>query len=182
MDFRDCRGMKVVLVPHCELNQNSRLAGCAEVPAAVSELVAGLMERGVGVVQMPCPELMTIGLDRDHVHIRDELEKPPARAACRRMAAELCYQIAQYLAGGLLVLGVLGKNGSPACGVEETWRAERGPGRGVFIEEFTAEMTARGLDLPLTGTMDAQPGPALAAVDRWLDAAPARPTTPADVP
>jgi len=170
MDFRDCRSMRVVLVPHCVLNQNSRLAGCAERPAGVSELVRGLMDRDIGIIQMPCPELMVIALDREHVHIRSGLDTRPARAACRAMARDLVYQIRQYLDCGVKVLGVLGKNGSPACGVEQTWRFERGPGAGVFIEELKAELAAAGVDLPLTGTMDAEPDAALAAVDRWASA------------
>ena len=74
MDFGDCRSMKVVLVPHCALNQNSRLARCAELPAGVEELVAGLLKRNIGIIQMPCPELMLIALDREHVQIRSALE------------------------------------------------------------------------------------------------------------
>jgi predicted secreted protein len=167
MDFGDCRSMRVVLVPHCALNQNSRLARCAERPAAVSELVQGLMEREIGVIQMPCPELMVIGLDRAHVHIRSGLEPHPARAACRAMARDLVYQIRQYLSCGVKVLGVLGKNGSPACGVEETWRVERGPGMGVFMEELKAELDAQGVRLEMAGTMDAEPEAALAIVDDW---------------
>ena len=167
MDFKDERSMKVVLVPHCAVNQNSRLAGCAERPAAVSELIAGLMARDIGVIQMPCPELMVIGLDREHVHIRSGLEPRPARAACRAMARDLLYQIRQYLNCGVKVLGILGKNGSPACGVEETWRVERGPGMGVFIEELKAELEDQGVELPMVGTMDAEPEKALEIVDRW---------------
>jgi len=106
MDFRDGRSMKVVCVPHCELNQNARLARCAERPAAVTEIVAGLMQRQIGVIQMPCPELMVIGLAREHVNIRSALESRPARAALRAMARDLVYQVRQYLACGVRVLGV----------------------------------------------------------------------------
>lgn len=167
MDFGDCRSMQVVVVPHCELNQNSRLARCAERPACVTELIKGLMDRDIGVIQMPCPELMVIGLDREHVHIRSGLESRPARAACRAMARDLVYQIRQYLDCGVKVLGILGKNGSPACGVEETWRVERGPGMGVFIEELKAELDEQGVRLELAGGIDAEPDEALAIVDRW---------------
>ena len=167
MDFGDCRSMKVVLVPHCALNQNARLAGCAELPAAVGELIGGLMEREIGIVQMPCPELMVIALDRAHVHIRSGLESRPARAACREMAARLVYQIRQYRDCGVKVLGILGKDGSPSCGVKETWRMQRGPGMGVFIEELKAELDAQGVKIEIAGTMDAEPQAALAVVDRW---------------
>jgi len=47
MDFRDCRSMKVVLVAHCALNQNSRLATCAELPAGVEELAAEVRDQGL---------------------------------------------------------------------------------------------------------------------------------------
>jgi predicted secreted protein len=167
MDFRDCRSMTVVLVPHCVLNQNSRLAGCAERPSAVHELVEGLMQRQIGIVQMPCPELMVLGLDRQHIQIRSGLESHPVRQAFRQWARELVYQIQQYRQCGVKVLGVLGKNGSPACGVEETWRLERGPGMGVFIEELKAALQEAGVELPLAGTMDAEPQAALGIVDKW---------------
>jgi len=167
MDFRDGRSMKVVCVPHCELNQNARLARCAERPAAVTEIVAGLMQRQIGVIQMPCPELMVIGLAREHVNIRSALESRPARAALRAMARDLVYQVRQYLACGVRVLGVIGKNGSPACGVDETWRFERGPGRGAFIEELAAELAVQGIDLPIAGGLDAEPDKVLAVVDAW---------------
>jgi len=162
--------MKVVLVPHCELNQNSRLARCAELPAAVEGIVEGLMRREVGIIQMPCPELMIIGLDRDHVHIRSGLDTRPARSACRAMAKDLVYQIRQYLDCGVRVLGILGKNGSPSCGVEETWRAERCPGMGVFMEELKAELEAQRVPLEMAGAVDEKPEQALEAVDRWLSA------------
>jgi predicted secreted protein len=167
MEFGDCRAGKVVLVPHCALNQNARLAKCAESPVAVVPLIAGLLDREIGVAQMPCPERELLGLDREHVNIRSALESRPAREALRRMAAALAGQVEDYRACGVAVLGVLGKNGSPACGVEQTWYFERGPGMGVFIELLREELALRKLDLPMTGMMDAEPDKALAAVDAW---------------
>jgi predicted secreted protein len=164
--------MKVVLVPHCALNQNARQAGCAESPAAVTGLVEGLIRRDVGIVQMPCPELLVIGLDRAAVHIRSALDSRPARAACRLLARDLVYQVRQYLSCGVRVLGILGKNGSPSCGVETTWRHEQGPGMGVFVEELRAELDAQGVKIEMVGIMDAEPSEALAAVDRWLSEGP----------
>jgi len=169
MDFNDCRSMKVAFVSHCLLNQNARLARCAELPSGVTEVVTGLMAREIGVVQMPCPELMGIGLDREKWQIRSALESRPARAACRAMAKDVAYQIAQYLACGVTVLGVLGKDGSPSCGVARTSCPQgQCDGMGVFIEELAAELAEQGLDVPVVGTMDAEPGAALAIVDKWM--------------
>lgn len=169
MDFKDGRSMKVVLVAHCVLNQNARLARCAERPAAVTELIDGLMDREVGIVQMPCPELIAIGLDREGVPIRHELDLPRCRADLRRMAGELVRQIVRYRGCGVRVLGVLGKNGSPACGVERT-HDDMGfrEGMGAFVEELAAELKAQGVSIPLAGILDDQPAAALRAVDEWL--------------
>jgi predicted secreted protein len=173
MDFKDCRSMKVVLVSHCHLNQNSRLWKCAECPASCRKLAAGLLEREVGIIQMPCPELMVLGLDRGHIAIRSGLESIPARRALRKLGKALAFQIGQYRDCGLRVLGVLGKNGSPACGVEQTSRSDgKGPidGEGVFIQEFKAELRRSGCEVPVVGTMDDAQEAALAVVDGWLGA------------
>jgi predicted secreted protein len=172
MDFNDGRGMKVVLVAHCILNQNARLARCAECPCAVTELVQGLLARQIGLIQMPCPELMLLGLDRERIHIRSGLDTFPARAALRAMARDLVHQIRQYQACGIQVLGVLGKNNSPSCGVETSWFGlAAGPGMGVFIEELKAELASQGVHAPMAGTLDAEPEKALAIVDSWLPTA-----------
>jgi predicted secreted protein len=168
MDFNDGRSMKVVLVPHCILNQNARLARCAECPSAVTKLVEGLLARRIGIIQMPCPELILLGLDREHIQIRSGLSSFPVRSALRAMAGDLVLQIRQYQSCGVKVLGVLGKNNSPSCGVETTWyRVESGPGMGALIEELKAELAAQGINVPLAGTLDAEPEKALAIVDSW---------------
>lgn len=167
MDFGDCRSMKVVFVPHCALNQNARVAKCAELPGSVTALFDGLMQREIGVIQLPCPELIVLGLDRGHFHIRSGLDSRPARRWLRRLARQVVYQIGQYQACGVAVLGVLGKNGSPACGVEMTWRDKYGPGSGAFIEELQAELKAQAIDVPVTGMVDTEPDAALEAVDQW---------------
>ena len=169
MDFGDCRSMKVVWVPHCALNQNARIAGAAEVPATVTGLIDGLMEREIGIVQLPCPELMLLGLDRRHLHIRSGLDSLPARRELRQMARNIAHLVEQYRSCGVRVLGVLGKNGSPACGVEMTWKQEYGPGTGSFIEEIRDEFELRGIDLPIAGLVDSEPEAALALVDGWLE-------------
>jgi predicted secreted protein len=168
-DLRDVRSRKVVLAPHCVLNQNARVAGAAERPAAVVELITGLLDRDVGILQMPCPELCAFGLDRAHVRVEIELRTPENKAISRRLARELVRQVNMYLDCGIQVLGVLGKNGSPSCGVEETW-ANNGvcAGSGAFIEVLEEELRKDGITLEITGIRDSEPDKAIEAVDRWL--------------
>jgi len=170
VDFDDCRSCKVVAVAHCLLNQNARSPGCAECPAAVEQLITGLMQRGIGIIQMPCPELHVICLYRADRDIRRELQSDEGLRICRHLARGVVDQIAEYLACGMSFLGVLGKNNSPSCGVETTHNGGRMPGRGVFIEQLAAELERRGLQIPMAGVLDAEPEAALRVVDGWLAA------------
>jgi hypothetical protein len=54
----------VVLVAHCVLNQNAKLDACARYPGAIVEASEALFREGVGILQLPCPELLCLGLDR----------------------------------------------------------------------------------------------------------------------
>jgi predicted secreted protein len=148
----------------------SRAAGAAERPAAVAELVTGLLQRNIGILQMPCPELYAFGLDRSAICIEKELRTPSGRALSRSLARNLAEQIRAYQNCGIRVLGILGKNGSPSCGVEETWVRGVCAGSGAFIEELTAELKEQNIRIAMTGIRDSEPDKALAVVDRWLAA------------
>lgn len=167
-NLQDGRSRKVIFVPHCLLNQNSRVAGAAERPAAVVELVVGLMRRDLGIIQMPCPELRAFGLHRAHIEIGSELRTPRGRALCRHLAKELFHQLREYSDYGIKVIGILGKNGSPSCGVEETWIDGISPGSGAFIEALEEELEEQHFEIAMTGIRDSEPEKAIAVVDRWL--------------
>jgi len=165
--FEDARGGLVVFVPHCALNQNARVAGAAERKAGVDELIQGLLARGVGIVQMPCPELLLLGLDRSHLPIREALQKAACQTRLCALAHEIAYQIEQYRSCGIQVLGILGKNGSPTCGVEQTWEGGVVPGSGMFIEKLRQVLNARNLPVNISGYHDSGVEHALSLVDHW---------------
>jgi len=165
MNFNDARGRRVVLVPHCALNQNSRVAGAAVRPAAMENLIADLLRHNIGIIQMPCPELMLLGLDRAHLPIGAELEKTESQARLRRLALDLVDQITAYRRCGVAVLAILGKNGSPTCGVETTWRFGVVPGTGVFIEEMRALLRNHGLKVKIVGIEDDNPEAVLSKLE-----------------
>ena len=62
--FDDCRSRRVIFLAHCLLNQNSISDGTAVYPAAFKDVLRLLMDNEIGVVQLPCPELCCLGLDR----------------------------------------------------------------------------------------------------------------------
>jgi predicted secreted protein len=175
--FEDARSKKIILVSHCILNQNVKIDRCAWYPGAIREVTQTILDAGVGFIQMPCPELLCVGLDRqaergvvttiesedDRVAERMEDEKP--RQICRKLVGDLVDQIEQYRLNGFTVLGVLGINGSPTCGVEKGW-ANGGftETPGVLIEALTGALAHRGITLPMRGLRARDPVRAVQAI------------------
>lgn len=160
-DFdRDGRSKKVVFVAHCILNQNARHVDCADFPAVMEPLLSALKEKELGIIQMPCPELMALGLGRDRDvppldTVRDALELPEAPGRLEPLIDAIVYQIREYQFQELEIVGIIGKNGSPACGVETTsLRGDQVSGEGVFVRLLKQRIRAEGLNVDLKGVDD----------------------------
>jgi predicted secreted protein len=175
--FDDKRSKKVVLLAHCVLNQNAKLDRCAHYPGAIKEVADLLADRGIGIIQMPCPELLYLGLDRqadrssnatvaaEDTRIAGRMAEPAAQTLCREIANNLAYQIGEYHKHGFEIVGVVGINGSPTCGVETTWRDDQDQeGSGVLIQALIRELDRKGLSLPMRGIKAYEPQNALRAV------------------
>jgi predicted secreted protein len=162
--FSDKRSKKVVFVAHCMLNQSAMIDGLACYPGVVREVVDTLVASGCGIVQIECPELTHLGLERrvdkesertigsEDTRVGMLMQKQPGRLCCRRLAEQVAYQIEQYLQSGFVVAGVLGINGSPTCGVETSWSEDFAvPGPGIFIRELEEAFTCHNLAIPVRG-------------------------------
>jgi len=155
--FDDARSRKVIFVAHCIMNQNARINTCAYTPAAIPKIPECLLRRNTGIIQMPCPELACLGLGRGGPEeIYDQLSTPGARRYLKGMARDIVYQAKQYRKQGFRVLGVLGIDGSPSCGVDITYYGGEKPGKGAFMEELTQALADNGLDFPVRGVVDAK--------------------------
>lgn len=62
--FTDGRSKKVVFIAHCLLNQNAISDGTAIYPATFKDVIELFVNEEVGIVQLPCPELSCLGIDR----------------------------------------------------------------------------------------------------------------------
>ena len=162
--FTDGRSKKVIFLAHCLLNQNAISDGTAVCPAAFGELIQLLLDHEVGVVQMPCPELCCLGLDRGDVHgadrpvvaentrIRRAMEKDGPRQKREALAGLVSEQVQEYRRHGFQVLGIVGANRSPNCGVETTSDFDREvEGRGAFMEAIAQQLEAAGISVPMLG-------------------------------
>jgi len=162
--FDDKRSKKLVLVAHCVLNQNSIYDGTADFPSQFRQVVELLIEHRVGIVQLPCPELSCLGLDRkdrdgarrellaENTRIRGLMEEGRNVEKLRARADDIATEVAEYRRHGFEVLGMIGINRSPSCGVETTSRNGREEaGKGVFVAVIEERLRALGIALGMTG-------------------------------
>lgn len=167
--FDDARSKRVILVAHCVLNQNSISDGTADFPGSDRALVELLLAAKVGIVQLPCPELMCLGLDRgnpdgaacpllvENSRIRRAMARRSAERKLESLARSVVYQVAEYRKHGFEVLGIVGINRSPSCGVETTSQSNREvAGRGVFMEALSGELRRSGLRVRMLGVKAAE--------------------------
>lgn len=154
----DRRSHRIVFVAHCLLNQNAKVAGLASHPGVFAPLVALLQESGVGIVQLPCPELEHLGparpLGTDTV---EQYDTPEYRSVCSEIARSTAARARAYRDAGYEIVCVLGTEGSPSCSVARAPhliahnRAELRPGRGLFAEALAVELQAVDSSIPLLG-------------------------------
>jgi len=181
--FNDRRSKRIVLVAHCVLNQNAKIDCCAHHPGAIREVAECLVASGIGLLQMPCPELHCLGLDRqadpaapatvasEDTRVAQSMREPAAAARCGRLVDDVVYQVREYRKHGFDVVGIIGANGSPTCGVETNWRDGcEPPGPGVFIEALQAALRQEGGELPACGIKASEPAEAVSVVRRLVGA------------
>ena len=103
---------------------------------------------------MPCPELCCLGLDRGNIHgadspvvventrIRKEMKEDGANRELAKLADRIVQQILEYDKSGFEIVGMVGANRSPNCGVDTTSdRNEEISGMGLFIEEISSRLS-----------------------------------------
>lgn len=165
--FTDKRSKKVVFIAHCLLNQNSISDGTAVYPAAFKEVIRLFLDRDIGIVQLPCPELCCLGLDRgnksgadspvveENTRIRREMLKTDMHKKLLDLVEQVIRQITEYHSHGFEIVGIVGANRSPNCGIETTSDFNQEiSGRGVFMEELGARLEKENIRIAMIGIKD----------------------------
>ena len=180
---------KILLVSHCLLNTASKLKsydlGDMEAEEALRRsLLKAAIDNGVQLLQLPCPELLQYGARR-WGHTCDQFDNVFFRQRCREMLAPVVLQVQEYLANPqeYEILGILGIDGSPSCGVKYTCRGPWGgefsgrdvsgvlkqchlaEGRGVFMDTLLEMLGENGITLKSDGLFPPEPERALAMVE-----------------
>jgi predicted secreted protein len=179
--FTDARSKDILFVAHCLLNQNSISDGTATYPGSVKHVMALLLESEIGIVQLPCPELNCLGLDRgnadggkspvliENTRIRAAMSQKAAPAKLKALVGPLVFQISEYRKYGFSIKGIVGINRSPSCGVESTSQNNQEvAGQGLFMEALRIELEENGISLKMAGVKDSEPEESLLTIRSLL--------------
>ena len=142
----DARGRRFVAVIECILNQNARDDGAACSAAMDFHVLERCHAHGVGVLQMPCPEIHALGFARQRARgepIRDALHNEACIEKCAALARDVAERIEVYLTQGYELFAILGGNPeSPGCAIHygNDGLCERS---GLFMCQLQAEFRRR---------------------------------------
>jgi predicted secreted protein len=162
--FNDQRSKKVIFLSHCILNQNSISDGTAEQAGSISEIIKLLMDNNIGIIQLPCPELTCLGLDRgnpegykssvlvENSRIRDSLTIPKNQIIIQIISQQTVAQFQEYAKHDFKIIGIIGIDRSPSCGINTTSiNNQEVSGKGVFIECLCEEFGKIKIEPKLIG-------------------------------
>lgn len=127
---------KVVVISQCIINQYAVLNGWERADGAFP-FVAELLARHVGLIQLPCPELLALGEGRPPLSYADYDRIPGFREQCRQWIAPVISQVKAYERSETTYIGVMGIHESPNCSLTGQ--------RGVLMEEYIRACEHSGL-------------------------------------
>jgi predicted secreted protein len=161
-DLKSSPGKRIVVLAHCLLNQNTVVKPLASHVGVVSSLIQFIIERGYGVIQLPCPETIYLGLKRWWMS-REQYDTASYREFSRRILEPYIKLLEELVKDGCEYI-IIGIEGSPSCAVKVTtsnpcWFGEphidkcppsgKISSPGVFIEMFLEMIREKGLREPL---------------------------------
>ena len=166
---------KILVVSHCLLNTASKVKRFKEESIRAEEalrqdILKEAIGSGIQILQLPCPEFTMYGPCR-WGHTWEQFDNIFYRSKCRELLEPVILQLKEYASHPeeFQVIGVLGIDGSPSCGVKYTCRGEWGgefsgreidgvlktvhlaEGKGVLMEVLTEMLRENGLELPIDG-------------------------------
>lgn len=117
---------KIVFAAHCILNTASKvvLFNQEEIDAEEvlrKQFMRQVIDNDIQIIQLPCPEFTLYGAKR-WGHVSNQFDNVFFRSHCRRILSPILDQLKEYLANEEMfeVLGFVGVDGSPSCGVDYT--------------------------------------------------------------
>lgn len=182
------RKKDLVILCHCLLNSNSKVEGLAQYEGACKNLIKYLVDKGYGIIQLPCPEITMYGIKR-WGHVKEQFDTPCFRNHCRNIFSDVMEQIIEYTKNGYTFKTLIGIDGSPSCGVNKTcssslWGGEMAveyglshkikdlkfiEAKGVFIEEISNLLDVNNIKINLIAIDEKYPESSLEKITQILE-------------
>ena len=170
------RSRKIVVLCHCLLNANVKVHPLATYPGALAQIWTQFASAGVGLFQLPCPETSFLGLSRWGM-TSEQYDHPAFRRHCRQILEPCMDQLVALHRDGCALVGLIGVDGSPSCGMFRTCTGYRGgeissestdvsgqvgmlssvSARGIFMREVLAMLEERNISIPLLAVDEEAP-------------------------
>lgn len=139
---------KIIIVSHCFLNDASKLKNQNEKEQTEERnkkraFLKWVLEHEIEIMQLPCPEFLLYGCNR-WGHASSQFDTPFFRQEAKNMLEPYLLQWKEYAAHKerFELLGIIGINGSPSCGVQFTYDGDWG---GEFADFSNVQKTILGL-------------------------------------
>ncbi|HDM23333.1 MAG TPA: DUF523 domain-containing protein [Candidatus Bathyarchaeota archaeon] len=140
--YRDERITKIVFISPCILNPNIKAMGLVKLNDQLEriQLLNLLIEKGISVEMLPCPEKEFLGLYRIP-KTKSEYEGLGFREFCGKLARKVFKRIMEYINYGFDPVMIIGVARSPSCSNSKVYigsqdSRELVKGRGIFMEEL----------------------------------------------
>lgn len=140
-----------ILISSCLLNQFMRAKGAAKYKKNLYvPLFEWASERGIAILPLPCPEYLYEGIIREASGL-EKYDTEVYREHCKSLSKEVADLVKAHIGKGVNILGVLGINGSPSCGVSYSTKENKDIEiLGIFFSELKnklRELKFIGIDL-----------------------------------
>ncbi len=131
------REKNIVLVSHCLLNQNSVVLPLARAKGMYKALVEVIKDREIGILQLPCPEIIHLGVERKPM-TKQEYDTEDYRGLCRELLKPIIIQLEFYISSDYNMVGIIGIDESPTCSLDS---------KGILMEEFYKSLEEHHIEL-----------------------------------
>ncbi|GKX31785.1 hypothetical protein SH1V18_42650 [Vallitalea longa] len=184
---------KIIIVSHCLLNVASKVVMYEEKDMEAEEdlrkrFIKKAVDNGIQIIQMSCPEFTLYGPKR-WGHVSEQFDNIFFRNHCKKILIPIINQILEYKNNPdrFEILGIVGIDGSPSCGVDYTCTGKSWYGcitgrddkvmdivhdvslcksEGILIQVLRESLMECGLtDIPITSLFAEEPNKCLDLVD-----------------
>lgn len=111
------RSKNVVFLSHCILNQNTVVHPLARAKGSYQDIIKLLMDYGIGIHQLPCPEYRHLGLKRQAMD-KQQYDTKEYRKLCKNTGEDTINIMKEYLENDYNIIGLIGVNHSPTCSIK----------------------------------------------------------------